>query len=769
MNIVHMNDFERGRGVPVKAEHTVLLRECRRQAQQHLNAALKRMLGKVDDALFELAEKAENNAVQSLYFDAMREVRLKRADMESRFEQALLAGFNAEIRGERAPDEATLDGDGMQLDLVGEDELEESLAVSNMVTKIEVNCKEQLGLLDRRMGHLLGDPELKRVGNPIGPEVICNAFLDACKNIESGIKVKLIILKLFDRYVVTEDVPPLYQALNRFLIAQGVLPDIRPVAKVRGGARGKAQPVADGGKAASAEEGALAEGGESQEDLFATLQQLIGGGTGIPGPGGSAAMATGGVGGSAAATGFLNGLTMLQQGDGELVAGGLGNIDTVAVASGRVNVIRQIKATALAEGVGGDDAMVIHVVEMLFDYILDDRNLPDPMKALIGRLQIPMLKVAMLEREFFSRKSHPARLLLNRLAEAALGWNGEQDGALYRKIEGIVQRVIVEFDEDVGLFGELLEELEAFLAEEQRKAETRVEESARLLQGKEQLKVAKARARLEVERRVRTGRVPRFIREFLVRYWQNLLLVLWVQEGEDSVAWKKAIATMDNLLWSIAPKTAEERQRLVKLLPQLLGALREGMSLISMREEDFQAFLGELADLHAERVNRATAAPAEAGTEPDMEDDPLADIDEAGEATPVEEDREVTYATLNRLIEENELAGIEVEEITLGEEEEDAAAEDDEFVDMARGLQQGAWVEFTGDDGEVTRAKLTWVSPVTGAYLFTNRQGLKAADKTLHGLAAEFRRGSARIIEDVPLFERAVSSLIEGLRQNTGV
>src|SRR5690606_29653324 len=93
---------------------------------------------------------------------------------------------------------------------------------------------------------------------------------------------------------------------------------------------------------------------------------------------------------------------------------------------------------------------------------------------------------------------------------------------------------------------------------------------------------------------------------------------------------------------------------------------------------------------------------------------------------------------------------------------------DDEFVAQARDLKLGSWVEFLQDDGTTLRAKLTWVSPVTGIYLFTNRQGLKACDKTLQGLAAELRRGSARLLDDAPLFERAVSSVIEGLRQAGG-
>ena len=74
------------------------------------------------------------------------------------------------------------------------------------------------------------------------------------------------------------------------------------------------------------------------------------------------------------------------------------------------------------------DADVINLVSMLFDFILEDRQLPSIMKALLSRLQIPILKVALLDRSFFNRGGHPARKLLNELAMAAIGWNEKAEG-----------------------------------------------------------------------------------------------------------------------------------------------------------------------------------------------------------------------------------------------------------------------------------------------------------------------------------------------------
>lgn len=735
MNIVQLNEFEKARTGVTRQEAVGLLRECREVAFRRLSGALVRMLGKVDDTLFEWSEKSENKVDQNIYFDAMREVRLKRASMEIGFKAQLMEGFNREIRKE---------GDGSgdsllaeQMSLVDEDGLEESLAVKNMVSKIEVECKQELHHLNRRVGVLLNDPEMTRAKNPIGPEVICTAFLEACGHFESGIKVKLIVLKLFDRHVIGEEIQPLYREINRLLIEKGVLPELRhDIKRVPGKARD------DGDADAEA---------ESDEDLYATLQKLML--RGVPAGAANAAVI-----GSLVST-----LTQLQQGRVAQVQGALGSLDQSALMSGSVNVIHEIKASGAMGNVGAVEGMVIDVIAMLFDYIFDDADIPATMKALIGRLQIPMLKVGMLDKEFFSRRNHPARRLLNALAQASVGWNADTDKNLYTKIEAIVQKVLEGFDKDVNLFSTLLEDFEAFLAKEKQRAEHLEEQSTRLVQGTERLRLAKQQVRIEVERR-NQSHLPKFVRQFLVSYWQNLLLVTLVKEGEGSVAWKRGVTAMDNLVWSVQPKaTLQERDRMVKLLPSLLRVLREGMALISMREADFQSFLEQLSICHAGIVNavpRSGKAANDADEIPLLDDDPLADL---ADDSPVVADTSIMTATIHKLV----VAGdLKAEEAVVAEEDDTPLDEvEDEFLGQARELKQGSWVEFTQEDGSALRAKLTWVSPVTGVYLFTNRQGLKACDKTLPSLAAELRRGSARILVDAPVFERAVSSVIEGLRK----
>ena len=108
---------------------------------------------------------------------------------------------------------------------------------------------------------------------------------------------------------------------------------------------------------------------------------------------------------------------------------------------------------------------------MLFDYILDDRNLAIPMKALIGRLQIPIVKLGIIDKSFFENSGHPARQLLNELSSAGIGWSATTElrrDALYDKIESIVLRVMNGFKQDPNIFAELLQELRDFVTADEK-------------------------------------------------------------------------------------------------------------------------------------------------------------------------------------------------------------------------------------------------------------------------------------------------------------
>jgi serine/threonine protein phosphatase PrpC len=597
--VVKMADHETSRQNRRKRDWRVILDGCQKLAVEHLASAFPTMLDKVDDALFDRVNQSENAADHSVYFDTMREMRLKRSDIDAEFKKRfgeLSEEIIQRVRGESNNSKGDAgDSPELKLAMLDETALEESLAVINMVSKIRNVCHEELFPLDKRMALILGQEEIGEDDNPLGPQIICQAFRDACGIVQTSIEVKLIILKLFDIHVIGET-QELYEAINDLLIEKGVLPTVeRGVVKRAGGnkgAAGKAEPAA-----AQAANNPVA-GDADTAGLMNALQQVMSATAGAPGAVSEAQA-------KVRHTEVLGSLTALQHGNAPAGAGGLPVIDPALVGAGNTNVLRELKAANVTEGMGRIDVVMFDVVSMMFDFILDDDNVPDPMKALIGRLQIPMLKVALIDKSFFSKKSHPARKLLNTLADAALGWNESHDdgGAYYGQVESYVRRVLEEFEDSIEVFDAVLEELQAFLADQEQVAEETAQDSAKALESRERLEQARLRAQETTAKSFHGKPVPDVIQKFFHNRWKELLVFCYFDEGEEGESWRNAVQTMDQVIWSLTPiSSAEDRKKLVQLLPGLLTRVKDGMKQISLPNDERKQFLAALANHHLAAV-----------------------------------------------------------------------------------------------------------------------------------------------------------------------
>jgi len=571
-----------------------------------LGHAIHRMMEKVDDALFELAEKSENIQNQSLYFDAMREVRLKRASIEDGFRSSFRAAFDAKLSSSGSASAAgKVDDPSMEWGLVDHEAVEEQIAVNNLADKVTHGCREELYALDQRLRALLKIDAQTEWSQPASPEVVCESIRRALTDLQSGLKVRLIILKLFDRYVAGE-LAVIYHDCNEWLIGKGILPELRT--QLRSPRSGRALLPQSAGDAAPAGESPVMD----DATLVQSLRALL---LGEALPGGATAFGAG----TAAGAGSLRGLTALQRGDG--TSWGNAVADPVAWSEGlrgEVNILRSLKGIELTSAFGPLGDLTIDIVAMLFDYILDDRSIPSPLRALIGRLQIPIVKVALLDTSFFARKSHPARRLLNTLAEAAAGATSTPDESdpLYAMMEGLITRVNREFEQDIGIFSELLEAFERFLVEEGERRQLRSERTRKVIgAGSATASLEEEISRLLDERIVGTT-LNECVRGFLGDQWRTLLHSLSLQHGSGPGPFRDAIGTMDELIASVQPKhTPEERRRLSTTLPALLARLKAGMERIEVPAANRKRFLSELARVHSDAVrgrDTAGAVPASA-------------------------------------------------------------------------------------------------------------------------------------------------------------
>ena len=784
---------------PVPRDMARILGDCRDLAIHRLLLSFTSMLDRVGDLLLTRAERSDVREDQATFLDAREVLTQERANLMVEFERQLRILVDERIsrKGQIKADFSTLDA--KKLTLVDTEVMDESVLSGNIVRVVENTCHEELRELNRGVGYLLGEPNLETAGNPLAPTTIVAAFTEALHGIKGDRRLKLAILKELNQ-TSFGDIAAIYADVNRHIEGLNIVPQARSASMHRGPAG--AGRGADGKGATDGATAPLQESGEI--DLMAVLQRFVNarmgqqaraapmpaglppGGIRVPDAGpwpagqdqgqaqtlamGALANALGMMGGATQqappAVGPFGGprilvtpelgdaLARLQHGDNRLNYGGV-SFQLAGLQQDMHNVLRDLQESPLGAKANQLEAMTIELVAMLFDFIFETKDLPDSIKALIGRLQMPVLRAAMLDGAFFSKKSHPSRLLVNALAHAGIGWSPTMghDDPLYRKIETIVHRVLDEFSEDIGLFNELRADLEKFLAEEDKTAEAEIQSSAEEIDQRDRLEIAQSVAQAEVEQRLRQNPAPNFLASFLREKWQGTLAQRYLRDGENSEGWTSALSTLDDLIWSVQPKrVTEERQRLVSMLRNLLKRLHGGLINVEWEAGGREQFMSNLVEAHAAAVKPSlasvpmpTTAVAEAAAAAAEEASAKGDIETAAKARKLAEAMAPAPAP--------------------PPPELPPEVPQDHFAEIAATLDRGMWVEFEGEAGQLAFAKLAWVSPLRGTYLFTNRQGQKAVSLSADELADRFRNDRARLVEAEPLVDRAFTSMMATLEE----
>lgn len=756
------------------------LARLQERGRQLLQQFVQALFDQADDALFELADRASHNLEQNMYFESMREVRIKRRGIEQAMVRDVGENFRALALGIASAGPAAQDGIEMvsaaNLSLVEHDELEEIVAVDSMVAKAEKDFGEALGLLTARIDSLISHGVTIKT-NPFGPASLCQSFLQATHSLDLDIKAKLVLFKLFDRHVV-RSLETLYDAGNKLLAEEGVLPRLK-----RGGAQANAAGFAatDDGDA---------------EQVFSSLQTLLG------------------------QTRQEPGFVMMEQRSG-LLAPGLAPAlprdalmqlladvqqqQMVALIGQQAAVLRGVVPRQLdvlqalgqalqqrlpnqSASIGQVDDDAINLVSMLFQFILEDRNLAAPIKGLIARLQIPILKVAMLDKSFFSKGGHPARKLLNEVANASLGWTPgaevERD-PFYAKIESLVARIVDDFIDDVTVFQLALEDFVAFVEMDRRRASLVEQRTVDAEDGRAKSELARATVQRMLNEKVAGKRLPSAVVKLLQEGWSNVMFLICLKEGITSPAWLHAVKTVDDLLVSVSETDGPaDRAQLLRMLPTLLKDLRSGLTKIGFNPFDLSQLFTDLEQIHLQRLKKDE--PAEPAAEfaavptliaepsapmfPDVEPaptldemlaaretDPLADLDRELAAHLGEDGDESTDGAAPVAIEPAAAAEPMAAQPAVSREQRDA-----ERIDQ---LEVGTWVEFQQGGGKIMRCRLAAIIRATGKYIFVNRAGVKVAENNRAGLLKAYQRGELKLLDEGRLFDRALESVIGNLRE----
>ena len=733
-----------------------LLNAVRSIATRRLQQYIGNMFEHVDDALFDLAEKAENNAAQMHYFDGMREVRKRRPVMERSYLAQVSRDLNDFVSGQRTTTQNSPPPSlgNAELSLVADNELEESLAITSLIGKNEQRLTRELFAVNQRLSVICGGVKIEDSTNPVGPAVLAQAFRQSMRELSADMRVKLIIYKLFDRYVMAS-LDELYQEVNAELMRAGVLPQLRHEVVRTGSAAAGGTAASAGATGTEVPATLAADDSEASAELLQTLRTLFGARRAHP-------------------TVPLSGMTAGPLPTPNELIGALSVLQSQAasvpvatmIASGAASMemadqVLHLKEQLMSQlgslrgqrpgQIATIDEDTIDLVGMLFEFILEDRNLPAQMQVLLARLQIPYLKAAILDRKLFAHRQHPARRLLDGLADAAKSWSEEsdRDGRLHDTVKSIVDRLLQEFDDDLTIFDRLSAELQQFQESNRRRAELAEQRVAESTRGREKLEQARRRAAREILNRIGDHSLPPLIHGVLSRAWANYLVLTILRKGEESQDFREALRFVDAFIASTKPvRTPDAKRDLRQLLPGIERALRKGLSNVAFQDADIERLLAQLHTFYRQQLG--DAAPAT--------EQPQA-LDAAPAPLPIPESIQPIAQTMADL--EDETANAEPEAAEI-------APEVREELEHVKALKAGVWLEFNTQDEHFERAKLSWISPMSGRYLFVNRRGLKVADYSPYELATVMADGRARILASNALFDRAMDAIVDRLSHEDG-
>ncbi|WMW81573.1 DUF1631 family protein [Undibacterium cyanobacteriorum] len=609
------------------------------------------------------------------------------------------------------------------------EQMEERILLRHASQSLDVMSAEALVMLNTLIGRILNRMPIDISQNPFRPELFVNAVYEAWKELDSNSTSHLVILRVLQPHIFIQ-LTPILDEINRELMAKGIHPDSshdsdgptvlqaflpatsisqNPVmrAKLRKVFSGDIElaPISLEDAPASFldlndERAVLDETLEAQTTQDNFDKQVVD-------------------------QHFFEDLIEMQK----TMAFPEVGVETdeafeAATSSLRAPLetnLRRLLKTRSALKLGVVERNSIELLARIFDYIFADQTLRDDIKALIAQLQIPMLRVALSDIDFFMRESHPARTLMDILGSSGMVLDADKD-PLLEKIGDIVERVQSEFNEQIDMFSDVVIDLENFLKEEEQRAQEAISQPVQTALSEEKMRVARELAEHDVAIRVETGEVAGFLENFLQEQWIRILTIAHSVKDEKPHALENALKTMDDLIWSLKPKnSAEERKELIVKLPSMLTLLNAWLNAIRWDEPERVLFFSKLAERHAAMAR----APLELSPRRQLE-------------IAVNIAQRASNRRLDRLVHSKQ------------------TQLDDEASKQVEELDIGMWLDFTDAFDHVTRYKLAWISPKRTSFIFTNRQGGGAFSISAEELTKRCREGDVTNVVVNSLLDRAL-------------
>ncbi|WP_136420122.1 DUF1631 family protein [Herbaspirillum sp. ST 5-3] len=700
---------------PVPAEmRAEILQELVEIASTVANAQIEGFTERLSDALLRVSQACVDRTEAKLHLDAANLLKQNRYPFFFVMSSRLAAALQQEVQALENTTEAHRAPAVAPSTLPPDMEIDKKLCLIKAGRSIESEHSERLAALNTRLARLLGREQLNNAHNPFRPHVFLSVIHDAWCEFQPDRSVHHLVFPLLQPKL-SFDMAPILHAINAALIKRGIVPTLAQSSQPEA-----AEPIKAPTQAEPVEEDALT---QQLRRLFPPEEPVVKKSSSRPLDDAFPVLfQEEAVHAAAARNELLDYLSSLQQAESET------RFPVAGAEPPNLATLDEMKRRMPHGMLSPTDEHTFELVAKVFDVLFENKNIPAEMKELIAMLQVPALKAALINKDFFFKESFPARRSIELLARISVGWDATKGSSdpLYLLVQRSVQRILQEADHRISVFADVAGSLEAFInREETATAQTLSNKISHALQQEKLQQAAKA-ARHEVALRIGTGEVVAFVETFLEDKWVPVLTLAYTVKEEKPEAVDSAIKTMDDLCWSVKPKiTMAERKELLAKLPPMLAMLNKWLDLIKWDEAERTRFFAELARCHASIVR----APLELSPERQMQ---------------------IALQVAKRAAERR----------LMRQARQKPEPQPDEFDEQVAALQRGTWVEFRRLNNVAMKVKLAWVSPMRSLYLFSTRDRQEALSMSAEELAQSLRTQRARILSVAGLINGALTAAL---------
>ena len=654
------------------------------------------------------------------------------------FFPAQLEAFSREIGQAHDDLAASVEQDGFEqtagltasrISLVGNDDLELEIRIGELVNHLKDNDRIDHWRVQLRYMTLLHKPNMIADHNPVGLEPISRGLWSLCGGSNDPIDKKFNLLERLEEQLQSQ-LPDVYAELNAFLEQHHVAPATAQLVQRAGS---HSYPALTGPGTESA-------GSNPLSTLQQTLSRQLGSaprleqsytpGTSTGDPAGNFAL-------NASNMVILNQLMdRMRALESQTSPGQTQTLDN----TDQRLALRSLRAKDLDIPLGMPASIALDTLSLIFEAIFAAPDLPDAVKSAIGRLQIPLLKLAITDPSFFANSEHPARQLVNRMARAALGLNRDSGhdhpvcAALYLLADG-VRSALEGSNADLA---PQLAELDALIASREHSLRASAQ-AYRQLVAEHEAQLSAQRYSEEWLQRVRGNTSPREIAEFLSCTWLRVMQNAYRHGGLSGERWQSDARTAEELIWSIQPKPdSQERQKLAALIPSLLKRINAGFDLLETPLAERTRFLNTCFDLQTAALrNRADTTPAQPTK------DQTGTTDRAAPAQP-----------------DNNSATLILEQKGLLVQYLGQPAGTSQWQSKETHAKEGDWINFKLPDGEALCGLHCGQESTSGTIVLFNTEWGYAVALAHALLEQQLRDGHARIASTGALFDRAAEQAL---------